>query len=292
MMSAAIIGIRSMLGRALAAELRTRGARVVGVGRSDDDDVNMDLMQPFGHQPITSEPVDVVFHCAASFADDSLEGARSNITTNTLGNITAIEVIRKLDCRRCIYAGTVSSSDGVDPCGMSSYGLSKSLGEQILHWGMEQDGGSLCSLRLAQLYDTNGLCCAHQPWFGRIIAYASRGQPLHLPPGASERNFIHVEDAARLMVRAAEDGLTGTWSLCHPERLDTAQIAALAYREFDQGGGILIDYSKKPFRSFHFPESEDLFERLRDRPRITMADGIALIHRSGQAAKFGPLDVQ
>lgn len=292
MMTAAIIGIRSMLGRALTTELRSRGVRVVSVGRGVGHDATMDLTEPFARHSVTPIPVDVAFHCAASFAGDSPEGTRINLATNTLGNVTVLELMRALDCRRCVYAGTVSSFNGADPNGMSSYGLSKSMGEQILHWGLEPDGGTFCSLRLPQLYDTDGLSCAHQQWFGRIIAYASRGQSLHLPPSGGERNFLHVGDAARLMVRAADDGLTGIWPLCHQERLNTTQIAELAYREFNRGGDIIIDESKVPFRPFRFPDSEDLFERLRDRPQITMAEGIALIHRSGQAAKFGPLDVQ
>jgi nucleoside-diphosphate-sugar epimerase len=292
MIAAAIIGIRSMLGQALAAELRSRGVRVVGVGREIGHDATMDLVEPFARHMVTPIPVDVVFHCAASFADDSPEGARTNLATNALGNVNVLELMRAFGCHRCVYAGTVSSFDGADPNGMSSYGLSKSIGEQILHWGLERDGGTFCSLRLPQLYDTEGLSCVHQPWFGRIIAYASRGQSLHLPPSGGERNFLHVEDAARLMGRAADDGLAGIWPLCHPERMDTTQIAELAYREFNRGGDIIIDESKAPFRPFRFPESEDLFQRLRDRPQINMADGIALIHRSGQATKFGPLDVQ
>ncbi|MEO6690528.1 MAG: NAD(P)-dependent oxidoreductase [Dokdonella sp.] len=292
MMTAAIIGIHSMLGRALATELRSRGVGIVGVGRGVGHDVAMDLTEPFAPNKVTPAPLNVTFHCAASFADDSPEGTRNNIATNTLGIATVLEFMRAFDCRRCIYAGTISSFKDADPNGLSSYGLSKLMGEQILHWGLERDGGMFCSLRLPQLYDTDGLSCVHQPWFGRIIAYASRGQSLHLPPSRSERNFLHVEDAARLMIRAADDGLTGTWPLCHPERLTTTQIAELAYREFDCGGGIIIDESKVPFRPIHFPESEGLFERLRDRPQITMAHGIALIRRSGQAANFGPLDVQ
>ena len=157
---------------------------------------------------------------------------------------------------------------------------------------MTRNAGTFCSLLLSQLFDQQGLCCAHQPWFGRIIAYASRGLDLRLPPSGGARNFVHVTDAARLMARAADAKLEGRWPVCHSEMLDNTQIAEIAYREFGVGGNIIIDQNKSPFRRVYFPEDCPLFQQLGDGPQISMAEGIAMIHRSGHAEDFGPMDVQ
>jgi len=106
------------------------------------------------------------------------------------------------------------------------------------------------------------------------------------------RNFLHVSDAARLIIRAAEINLNGCWPACHTESLDIYQIAEIAYREFGRGGRIVIDSKKKPFRSVSYPSDLSLFEHLQDKPQISMAEGIAMIHRNNYAEHFGPMDVQ
>lgn len=293
MMIAAIIGADSMLGRELAAQLRASDVGVISVGRAMNNDIVLDLASAPGHDIAAGRVADAVFHCASAFAGDDAEGARKNFMTNALGCLNVLSLMSQLACRHVVYAGTVSSLPGCEkPRPLTAYGLSKAHGEQILEWGMAKLGGCACSLRLAQLYDTEGRCASHQPWFGRIIAYASRGLDLRLPPSSGVRNFVHVSDAARLMVSAARQELDGSWTLCHTEMLDYTQIAELAYREFGRGGSIMIDANKTPFRRVHFPNDDSLYERLRDQPRIGMAEGVAMIHRSGHAHDFGPLDVQ
>ena len=293
MRTAAIIGADSMLGRELAAQLALQGINVLSVGRSDHHEIVLDLREPLSNETGSGKSADVVFHCASSFAGDYLAGARVNFLTNTLGCVSVLELMERLDCRQVVYAGsTWSYKDSELPDAISSYGLSKAEGEQILEWGMARQNGDFCSLRFSQLYDSEGLCCAHQPWFGRIVAYASRGLDLRLPPSTGARNFLHVADAANLMILAAIKKTNGYYPVCHYESLDHTQIAEIAYREFDQGGRILIDQGKKPFRPVKYPADQSLFNNLRQAPRITMAQGLAMIHGAGTASRFGPLDVQ
>lgn len=292
MTTAAILGADSMLGREIQRQLRGPGVEVLTVGRSPGNDLLFDIEKPFQKEASAGMQADTLFHCAASFCGDDKEGSRTNFLTNSYGSVNVIELIESLKIKTCIYAGSVSSVKGADNTTLSSYGLSKALGESILEWGMIQSGGRFCSLRFSQLYDTEGRCCAHQPWFGRIIAYAMRGKALRLPPSdGAPRNFLHVSDAARLIIHAAEQEISGIWPLCHYEELDTQHIAELAYSEFNNGGEIIIDDSKLPFRPFRFPKSDELYDRLREKPRITMAQGMAMIHHAGYAGDFGPIDV-
>lgn len=289
---AAIIGADSMLGRAVARQLREQHVTVISIGRASHHDIVLDLVEPPKPELRIDHKADVVFHCAAAFAGDDCGGVRTNLITNTLGCASVLALMVQLECLVCVYAGTVSSIEGADSTSVSSYGLSKAQGEQILQWGTTRKGGTFCSLRFSQLYDAEGLCCTHQPWFGRIIAYASRGLDLRLPPSLGVRNFVHVDDAARLMIRAWTTGLSGTWPLCHTESMDTEHIAKLAYREFNKGGNIIVDSGKTPFRPFYFPECRPLYDLLQDAPEISMSEGLSMIHRAGHAGHFGPMDVQ
>lgn len=292
MKTAAIIGADSMLGRELTAQLRSQGVQVIRIGRAPGQDIVFDLAVPLNQAICKGRTADVVFHCASAFAGDDCEGSRINFLINSVGCLNVLALMEQLECNACLYAGTVFSIERCESSPITSYGLSKAQAEQILEWGITRKRGIFCSLRLSQLYDTEGLCCTHQPWFGRIIAYASRGLDLRLPPSAGVRNFVHIVDAARLMIRAAMLGLKGTWPLCHSELMDNAQIAEIAYREFGHGGRIVIDHGKKPFRPLYFPAEHSVFELLGDQPRISMAEGIAMIHHSGRAEHFGPMDVQ
>jgi len=291
MNSAAIIGADSMLGRQITRQLTEREIDVIRIGRASHNDIQVDLVEPLRPGVCGEHTADVTFHCASAFAGDDTHGARTNFSVNATGCMTVLSLLETLGCDSCIYAGTLSSIEGFDSRQMSTYGLSKAQGEQILDWGAKRNTATFCSLRLAQLYDTDGLCCTHQPWFGRIIAYASRGLDLRLPPSEGPRNFLHVADAARLMIRAAERKLQGIWPLCHHETIDNSGIAEIAFRRFDRGGNVIIDHTKKPFRSLNFPEDRGLFERLADEPGIQMAEGIARICNSGHSDRFGPMDV-
>ncbi|MGT2511244.1 hypothetical protein [Cupriavidus basilensis] len=179
----------------------------------------------------------------------------------------------------------------MDSAGMNSFGLSKAQGEQILAWGMHRQGGRSCTLRLPQLYDVAGKCVRHQPWFGRIIAYAARGLGLRMPASAGMRNFLHVQDAAAMMLAAARRGEDCTTDVAHPESMAHEHIAALAYEIFGKSGNVLCAPEKAPFRGIAAPNGQAAFERLDLAPAISMAQGIALIRDAGSWAAFGPLDV-
>lgn len=292
MKAVAIIGADSMLGRELARQLRKKGRLVISVGRAAHNDLVFDLTGAFDADSCKGLQADVLIHCASSFEGDDLAGARMNFSTNTLGCLNVLSLMQALSCKSCCYAGTVTSYDDFEPGRMNSYGLSKAQGEEILEWGMSRVGGRFCSLRLTHLYDTEGESCKHQPWFGRIVAYTSRGMDLKMPDSAGRRNYLHVADAAGLMIRALEAELSGRWPLCHTEEMDHAAIAGLAYAEFACGGEVLLDRNKLPFRKVNYPVSADLFERLGVTPAISMAQGLEMIHRAGTAPNFGPMDVQ
>ncbi len=290
MKTAAIIGARSMLGSQLVERLRARGVATIAVGRSVADDIQFDLGEekatiPAGHS------ADIVFHCAASFAGDSDAGVRQNFTANAASALAVAGLATALKARALIYAGSASSDQTLDPGNFTSYGLTKGIAEQILSWSLQRTNVRFCSLRFAQLFDTQGRCCDHQAWFGRVIAYASRGLDIRMPRSDGVRNFLHVRDAADLMIHAAEGEVTGVVDVAHPQSLTIEEIAAIAYEIFAQGGETIVVPEKPPFRPIHFPDGRLGFERLGFWPQIDMREGIRMIRDAGTASGFGPMDI-
>ena len=285
----AIIGAGSMLGKELVRQLLNTGQTVIKIGRGVDNDIVFDLVSEFNPDSCKGLKADVILHCASTFEGDSIVGAKINFQTNALGCLNVFSLMDTLSCRYCCYAGTVTSYEDFDPMRMNGYGLSKAQGEAILEWRLSN---AFCSLRLTGLYDTEGVCCTHQPWFGRIVAYASRGEPLKLPSSLGKRNYMHISDAASLMIASAEKELTGCWSACHSESYDHAEIAELAFHVFGSGGNAIIDETKSPFRRVNYPSGQPLFNRILHEPKITMVEGLNLIVSSGFSGNFGPMDVQ
>lgn len=290
MKKAAVIGARSMLGSQVVAQLRACGVELLSVGRSPEDDLFFDLE---GALASTSDmSVDVVFHCASSFGDDSDAGLRQNYATNTTSSLGVAELVFRLNARALVYAGSIWSYEDLNRDRFTSYGLTKALAEQMLSWQLEKQGKLFCSLRLSQLYDTEGRCCAHQPWFGRIIAYASRGATIRMPDSQGSQNFLYVGDAADLMIRAAEKGLSGVHAAVHSDPLSYRDIADIAYDVFGRGGAVEVAPEKTPFRPVDAPDAAETLTSLGKRSLITMREGISAIRDAGMAGAFGPMDVK
>jgi len=287
----AVIGYTSMLGGRLCELLSGRKVSVIKCGRGPESDIVIDLSSEANTFKKDLGQVEALFSCAAGFFDDSWEGCRNNGRVNTLGCYWILELAQALQCASIINAGTVSSIEGSETTSMSSYGLSKAMGENILEWGMEKIGGSFISLRFPQLYDEFGLCCRHQQWFGRIVAYAAAGKNLRMPESSGPRNFLHVSDASELLIAAWQRAAKGHLNLTHPEMLDYRQIAETAYNVFGKGGAVIEAPEKKAFRNVQFPDGEAAFVRLAYRPKVTMRTGLSMIKNLGTQNNFGPMDV-
>lgn len=286
---ALVVGPGSMLGKRLSERLRAAGWQVIGAGRSGDCDIPLELGGDALRADFPDVEADVLFHCAAAFGDDSPQGAWLNERVNVLGAHQVLALARAAGCRQLIYAGSVFSCES-KPAAMSSYGVSKARAEEVLAWGAARSKQSFVSLRLAQLYDERGECVRHQPWFGRIVSYARSGRVLRLPPGEAPRNFVHVQDAVALMIRAGEAGLSGVLPVCHPQSVSYLDIARQAYEVFGAGGGVEIAWEKTPFRPAYFPPVAPEVMAL-GLGFTSMAEGLRGIRDGGYAARFEVFDV-
>jgi nucleoside-diphosphate-sugar epimerase len=290
MKNALIIGPHSMLGKRLRLVLAAQGWAVHTAGRSEDCDIHLDLGA--ASLPAELPPIDApfVFHCAASFRDDSWEGCRENELLNAVSGYLAAELCIRLASPQVVYAGSISSYIQADAT-RTSYGASKSRGEEILSWALSRGGVKFTSLRFAQLVDEQGECCRRQPWFGRIVAYMSSGLTLRLPPGQALRNYLHVEDAARMMIQAAEHSVEGIHPATSPSSITCYDLACLAREIFSSGGQIASAPEKTPFNDIYIPDSQNTLAALGLSHLLSPQDMLLLIKNNGTADRFGPKDV-
>ncbi|CAN7387512.1 NAD-dependent epimerase/dehydratase family protein [Neorhizobium sp. LjRoot104] len=280
-MKAAIIGPRSMLGRGLSKQLKSAGITVITIGRHSDDDIRFDLTE--GAPDTRGLTADVVYHCACAFGDDSEQGVVLNMASNGDSAQAVTTLTTSLGASTLIYAGSVLSDPSVTPDGQSSYGMTKGIAELYFTWAMTKRMFRFCSVRLAQLYDTEGMCKAHQPWIGVIVTNAASGVDTTMPPAdGAPRNYLHVQEAAAAMIAANDLELTGIVNFTNPQSVTVSDIANAAYEAFGKGGRVIIDPAKGSFRPMYFPETS---ASLPD-PKITMDDGMRMIREAGTAPGF------
>lgn len=288
-----VLGASSMLGREVVRQLKSYEIEVIQAGRSADMDII--VSHGSGKSPIFSIQcnADVLIHCTAAFGNDDLEGIRLNVAVNIGSAIDAIEIATKMNIERIVYAGSLWSDTTCKPDqALSSYGMSKLECENILNWSTIRYGGSFCSLRFTQLLDTDGDCCRNQPWFGRIVAYASQGITLRIPASNGARNFIHISDAARILIAVANSDFSGCIPITHPKNIDLVKLAIEAFTIFGQGGEVVVDPSKQPFGMIAYPYDASIYNMLGIKPQISTVDVLQMIRDAGTACRFGPLDVQ
>ncbi|MEO5588467.1 MAG: NAD(P)-dependent oxidoreductase [Gemmatimonadaceae bacterium] len=226
---ALLTGATGFIGSHVAEELVRNGWRVRCLVRSSSvlkwvpvDDVtliNGDITESGEDLDRAVRNVSVVFHLAAvtSASDDA-----DYTAVNVEGTQNVVNAMRRVApqavlvfCSSLAAAGPAGSDRPLNetdpPLPVSPYGSSKLIGERIV----EISGLAHVIVRLPAVYgprDTDILA---------VFRMASRGFAVRLAPVGQQLSMLHVHDAARGIVRAAElggaglyyltDGMTHTW---------------------------------------------------------------------------------
>lgn len=296
-MTSIIIGHTSMLGLALKSRLDQIEEPYITAGRSADSDIHIDLcMQPPTipeiYMPIGS--VDNIYILSSAFEGDTANGTNTNLLVNSASAAYAILLADKLKPKALIYSGSVSSYDNFDLVrGLSSYGLTKRFAEELLEWWSKKSKVRFASIRFSQLFDDTGMCIAHQPWIGRIVRYAFEKCPLYMPASQGKRNFLHVQDAARLLVEVWQNThLAGILNGCSPYQHSYKDLAHIAFAFNNCTDRLYISSNKQPFRPICLPKDKPLYETLQLEPMVNPSVWIQNIAALKSWRCFGPMDVQ
>lgn len=296
-MTSIIIGHTSMLGSALKSRLDQTGGPYITAGRSADSDIHIDLSVLPPALPKNCVPigdVENIYVLASSFEGDTANGTNANLLVNSASAAYAILLADTLKPQALIYSGSVSSYDDFDiQRGLSSYGLTKRIAEELLEWWARQSKVRFASIRFSQLFDDIGMCIAHQPWIGRIVRYAFEKRPLYMPKSEGKRNFLHVQDAAVLLSEVSQNThLSGILNGCSPHQYSYEDLARIAFTFNECIDNLNISNEKRPFRPVCLPKDRLLYKVLNQEPMISPARWIEQIAALKSWPCFGPMDVQ
>jgi len=164
--------------------------------------------------------VDRILHLAAIVSvEEAYENPRLAFETNVLGTLNALELARRLDAVRFVYASSVAvygepvevpirESHPTRPVNL--YGLTKLMGELLALQYSRDYGLDVVCLRYLNVY---GPRMRGGPYGGVVYKFVSalaRGErPVIYGDGMQTRDFVYVEDVADANVRALFAELSG-----------------------------------------------------------------------------------
>lgn len=189
-----------------------------------------------------------VFHLAG-IADISKAtlNPKETINTNIIGSTNVIEACVKAKVHRLLFASTiyVYSQQG------SFYKVSKQTVEAILEAYHDQFGLEYTILRYGSLYGPRA-----QEWNGLkqfIVQAVREGHIVYPGTGEEKREYIHVQDAARLSIEALASEYAGQCLILTGTQTMSTKDVMFMIREI-LGSDIKIEFSIKDpnYRMFHY----------------------------------------
>jgi len=189
---------------------------------------------------------DIVYHFAGvSDLNEASDRPLDAINLNIMGTALVLDAVSKLKVERFVYASTmyVYSSYG------SFYRATKQSAETLIEAYYEKVGLEYTLLRYGSLYgpraqDWNGLR-------GYVRQVVKEGRLKYDGTGRERREYVHVQDAARLSVEVLDEQyknqaitITGTQVLNSDELIE--MIFEIA------GSPKIIDYVETDKRNYHY----------------------------------------
>lgn len=288
--SVLVTGAAGLIGNAVRALLDTRGTDVIaidqiGVTSEGRELIQCDLVDIHRlHAVINGREVSGIVHCGAhSGPMVARDNPYSIVQVNVMGTANVLELARIHAIRRVVFCSSTSAYGNTPegPVGedvplfpTSVYGASKAAGEQLVNGYSIQHGIDGVSIRLSWVYGPRRKTdCVIRT----MIEDALCARPTRLSWGRDfHRQYIHVEDAAAVLVRALE-----TQSL--PRRVYT--VTGGTYATLEDISGIVrrvlpsadIRLEPGPDPVDDFQEEFDIAAARRDlgyQPRYSLEDGI------------------
>jgi UDP-glucose 4-epimerase len=148
---------------------------------------------------------------------------KGDIGDNLLGTVGVLEAMRDLGIPRLVYlssGGTVYGPPDQVPIRedhplrpMNSYGIVKAAAESYIRLFSKASGLASVILRPSNPYGPRQARAGQQGLVNTLMSRARSGEPIHIwGDGSVIRDYLHVEDMARLCVLALDSTTEGTFN--------------------------------------------------------------------------------
>jgi UDP-glucose 4-epimerase len=185
--------------------------------RSDVEILTGDFLDPQTLGP-GLRGTEVVFHLVSTtLPKTSNDNPMYDVETNVLGTLRLVELCRRLEVRKIVFAssgGTVYGvprsipiEEGHPTLPNCSYGIHKLMIEKYLHLSRMLHGLDYCVLRPANLYGPRQRLDIAQGAVAVFLDRALRNEPIQIwGDGSVVRDYLYVEDAVEAFMKALDFG--------------------------------------------------------------------------------------
>jgi len=218
-----------------------------------------DVVQPFGPQlsALASRPTHILHLAAQVSVARSMDDPATDLRTNLLGTIRAVEYAREVGADKIVFASSaatygdcgVPADEALVPAPLSPYGIHKLAGEHHLAVAARAYGLGALSLRFFNVFGPRQDPSSH--YAGVISIFIQRalaGEPLYLfDAGRATRDFIYVGDIVGAATRALFSGPRGGEALnVGTGRSTSVRDLAVAVKKLTGSSSELIDRPARP----------------------------------------------
>lgn len=267
-----IVGGTSSLALALRPVL-SEFAEVITAGRTGCD-VHLDLSDPVEKIELPKD-IDVVINAAANFGGKSFEEMLQTESVNVLGVLKLCQSCTKAQVKQIVLISSIFACLNNNSRFYSIYSLSKKHSDEVAQLYSSTFGLPLAILRPSQFYGVGEAYRKHQPFLSTIIDKAANDEDI-LIYGSNDamRNFIHVEDVAKVTALVIQRKIEGTYACMNIKNVSYSEVAAAAIDAFRSKSTIKFIKEQPDIPNNIFELDDSLFRLIDYYPQISISLGM------------------
>lgn len=267
-----IVGGKSALAAVLKPIL-SEFAEVITAGR-EGCQLYLDLTQPWETFNIPND-IDVVINTAGSFGGKTFDGMFKTEDINVLGVLKLCYACTNAHVKQLVLVSSIFALLEKSSSFYSIYALSKKHSDEVAEIYCAANQLPLTIIRPSQFYGSGIDQRKHQPFLSAIIEKVANNEDV-LIYGTNDalRNFIHVEDVARVIALAIQKKLEGTYTCMNPNNVSYSEIASAAIKAFQSSSVVKFIKEKPNIPDNIFDLDTTIFRLLDYYPKISILLGM------------------
>lgn len=272
-MKVLITGGNSSLGVALKGWL-SKTHEVYTAGRRD-----CDFIWNWDSEPSewpTPEKVDVIIHTAANYGGPKYKNFMEAVKFNVIATLKVCRLSELKKVNQFIYISSIFSALKKNSPFYSSYSMSKRHAEDVILQYFSNSNFTI--LRPSQFYGRGNGFRKNQPFLYKIIDLCKEGKTVVFYGDYSpKRNFIYIEDFAKIVEKVIQDNIKGTYNCLFPKDISFEEIAKTAFRFFGKTENIEFDKLKPALSDNIFEYTDNLYKLIDYTPKTEIGDVLEII---------------
>jgi nucleoside-diphosphate-sugar epimerase len=267
-----IVGGTSSLARALKPVL-SELAEVITAGRTGCD-MHLDLSDPVEKIELPQD-IDVVINTAANVGGKSFEEMLQAESVNVLGILKLCQACTRAKIKQLVLISSIFACIDKSSRFYSIYSLSKKHSDEVAQLYSSTFGLPLTILRPSQFYGVGEAYRKHQPFLFTIIDKAANDEDI-LIYGSNDalRNFIHVEDVAKIIALVIQRRIEGMYICMNTVNVSYSEVAAAAIEAFESKSTIKFMKEQPDIPNNIFETDDSLFRLIDYYPKISILLGM------------------